>query len=89
MAYINRVTDPNTGGGVVVSTSQTFCKANGQYIATNGDSVSSHGVSPHDSPVTANGLSWFKINGIPVNVNGNADSCGHTRNSSQSWFNIL
>lgn len=87
--YINRVSDPNSGGGVVVSTSQTFVKANGQYIATDGDPVSAHGPTPHDAPVTANGQSWFTINGIPVNINGDSDTCGHPRASSQSWFDVL
>jgi uncharacterized Zn-binding protein involved in type VI secretion len=88
MSYINRLTDVNTASAAVTSTGQTFATVAGQYIATNGDPVAGHGIPPHASPVTANGLSWFTISGIPVNVNGNADSCGHTRNSSVSWFDV-
>lgn len=88
LAAINRVTDPNTGGGVVLSTSQTFCKVNGQFVATNGDPVSNHGLPPHDAALTANGVEFFKINNIPVNTNISLNTCGHIRNSSQNWFKV-
>ena len=85
---INRLTDPNTGGGIVLSTSQTFVRVNGQTVATNGDPVSNHGPPPHDAPLTANGVGFFTINGIPVNTNISQNTCGHLRNSSQFWFDI-
>jgi hypothetical protein len=41
--------------------------------------VSGHAPGIHAGPVTANGLTNVIAGGIPVNVIGNADTCGHAR----------
>jgi len=95
MGYINRLTDPNDGGGEVLSTKQTWFTVDGQPVATDGDSVSSHPPCPVE-PIhcegncfTANGATWFTIDGIPVNRDGDADNCGHVRVSNQHWFDVV
>ena len=92
MPFINRLNDPDTGGGVVTSTKQTFFVVGNEYVATDGDPVSSHPPCPdpeiHCAPNAANGVTWFVIQGVPVNVNGDADTCGHVRNTSLDWFNV-
>ena len=85
MPDINRVGDPNDAGANVTSSLQNGISINGQYIAVDGSPVASHGLAPHASPNTANGLVSFKINGFPVNVNGNADTCGHVRAASVNF----
>ena len=78
-AETQRLGDPNDAGAVITSTKQTFMKVGGQPVATDGDPVAPHGLPPHASPVTANGSSKVKINGVPINRKEDADSCGHVR----------
>jgi len=85
MPDINTVDDPNSGGGTVVSSNQPGLRINGKDIAVDGSPVSSHGTGVHSTPNTANGLSNFRINGTPVNVTGNSDTCGDTRAGSNNF----
>lgn len=79
MTAVHRLGDTNTAGAEITSTKQTTVIAGGKPVATDGDPVAGHGVGVHASPVTANGDSTVLINGVPVNSQGDADSCGHTR----------
>ena len=78
---VHRLNDPNTAGGVVNAPVQDFVLDQGREISVDGSGVTGHPpfLPPHDAPVTANGSSFVFINGIAVNVEGNADSCGHAR----------
>jgi uncharacterized Zn-binding protein involved in type VI secretion len=78
---VQRVTDPNDGGGIVTSSLQDFVTDQGLPIAVDGSPVSGHPpfVPPHSGPVTDNGAAFVTINGIAVNRTGDADTCGHAR----------
>lgn len=84
MPKVARVGDADTGGGTIGTPPQTTVFANSLLIGVNGSPVSSHGVSPHSSPTTANGSASVFAKSIPINVEGNADSCGHTRSGGSS-----
>ena len=85
MSSVVLVGDSNTGGGVATSTLQGNLRVNGVDAVVDGSPVSNHGSGPHAAAVTANGKSKFRINGVPVNVDGNADTCGDTRSSSNNF----
>jgi len=76
---IQRKGDKNDAGAKITSTKQTFVKVGGEPVATDGDPVEGHGLSPHANPKTANGTAFVKIGGIPINRQNDDDSCGHTR----------
>jgi uncharacterized Zn-binding protein involved in type VI secretion len=79
--------DPNTGGGLVETPLQTFFHASGILTSVDGSPVTDH--EDHTDVHTANGSSFFHIDGKPVNFFGNADTCGHTRAGSQvPWYII-
>ena len=81
---VNRNGDANSGGGIVSSSRNV--NVNGQSITVNGDSVTDHPVL-HTGVKTANGSSSVFANGKPVNRQGDADTCGHTRNAGSSDVN--
>lgn len=87
---VHRVTDTNTAGAPVVASLQSFVRDNGQLMAVDGSPVEPHVpfVPLHSTPHTANGLGWWRINGIPVNVVGNPDDCGHPRADTGALTNI-
>ena len=74
---VNRNGDANNGGGIVSSNRNV--RVNGKPISVDGDTVSPHGL--HTGVKTANGSGTVKANGQPVNRQGDADTCGHTRNA--------
>ncbi len=76
----------NSAGGLQQGGGQTFCKAIGALVAVVGDTVASHGSGPHQGPKMVQGSTFFKIDGIPVCIAGNAASCGDTTDG-QPWFN--
>lgn len=85
---IQVVDDPNTGDGLVETPPQDFYKASGKLISVDTTPVTDH-PPDHTGVKTANGSSFFHINGKPVNFKTNADTCGHTRNGNQvDWFII-
>lgn len=85
MPAVHRMTDENDGGGAVTDIPQSTVYANGLLIAVDGSIGTSHPPCPVDPThcagnwVTANGSGTVKIEGIPVNRTGDADSCGHIR----------
>ena len=82
---------PNTGGGTSTST-QNFFTVGGQTAVVDGSPVSSHPPCPivpsHCAASTSNGHSGFSIGGVPVNIKGDPDTCGHPRDPSVPWFTI-
>ena len=78
MPAVHRNGDANNGGGIVSSNRNV--RVNGQPISVDGDSVSAHPIG-HVGVKTANGSGTVNANGKPVNRQGDADTCGHTRNA--------
>jgi uncharacterized Zn-binding protein involved in type VI secretion len=87
---VHRFGDSNSAGGVVAGPLQDFVFDQGKLVSVDGSGVSGHApfAPPHVAPVTANGSSFVRINGIPVNFEGNADSCGHPRATGSDIFFI-
>lgn len=81
MKKVQRVGDANDAGGVISASLQDFVYCNGKLVAVDGSPVTPHKpfFPPHTGTVTANGSSFVFINGIPVNFETTADSCGHVR----------
>lgn len=85
---MHRQGDPNTVGAVIISTNQSTVFANGILISVNDSPVAGHGLPPHASPFTANGSSTVFAEGIPVNRQGDSDTCGHSRASGSPNVNV-
>ncbi len=79
MPEVHRLTDPNTDGASIVDVIQKTVFANNLLVSVNGSPVEGHGMPPHSDPVTANGSQTVFIENIPVNKRGDADTCGHAR----------
>ena len=88
MPELNKVGDPDTGRGVVQSSSETWFTVLGKVVSVNNSPVSSHGEGVHSNARTANGSTFFTVGGQSVNRNGDADTCGHTRNSRDNFMSI-
>ena len=94
MSKLHTVGYSNDGGGVITITPQSFVKANSQLVSVNGSIGTSHApcstapIHCSGNWVTSSGKSWMKINGVPVNVQGNSDTCGHSRSTGLNWFNV-
>jgi uncharacterized Zn-binding protein involved in type VI secretion len=84
MPAVQRDGDANNAGGI--GSSSVNVKANSKSVLVDGSSVSPHPPS-HTGIVTANGSSKVKVNGIPINRTGDADSCLHTRIGGSSNVN--
>jgi uncharacterized Zn-binding protein involved in type VI secretion len=79
MPAVHRLGDENDGGGVIEDIPQGTVYVNDQLASIDGSSVSGHGIGEHSGPVTANGSATVFIGGIPVNRQGDADTCGDGR----------
>lgn len=81
------VGDPNDGGGLVESPPHNFFFASQKLVSVNTSPVTDH--ADHTGVKTANGSSFFRIGGLPVNFVGNADTCTHVRvGTAVNWFII-
>jgi len=78
MPAVQRIGDSDSGGGVITSGVDSV-RVNNQVVSVDGSSVSPHSSRPVHVPVTANGVASVKAGGRPINVAGNADTCGHAR----------
>jgi len=92
MANVQLVGDVNDAvpAGAITSSLQSVVRVDGIAISVDGSPVSPHHNSPtrHNSETTANGVSNVLINGVPVNITGNADTCGHLRVGGNSMIQI-
>lgn len=89
---IQRLTDPNSGGGLITTIPQDTVFANGLLVAVIGSSGTSH--PPCGSPqgsahcagvwVTTGGSPTVFIGGLPVNRLGDSDTCTDIRISGSS-----
>lgn len=84
MPGVQRVGDKNSGGGLII-TGDTSVMVNNRPVATRGRPVSPHlpcgvpGGAPHCSATTTNTNFSVLVNGIPIVLTGDTDTCGHTR----------
>ena len=86
----HRMGDANTGGGTITTIPQSTVFANSKVLAVNGSKGTGHGIGVHATNQwdTANGSSTVKCHGIPVNSEGDADTCTHTRTGGSGDVNI-
>ena len=86
----HRMGDANTGGGTITTIPQSTVFANSKVLAVNGSKGTGHGIGVHATHqwLTANGSSTVNAGGIPVNKEGDADTCTHTRTGGSSNVNI-
>jgi uncharacterized Zn-binding protein involved in type VI secretion len=86
----HRMDDANTGGGKITTIPQSTVFANSKVLAVNGSKGTGHGIGVHATNQwdTANGSSTVKCHGIPVNSEGDADTCTHTRTGGSGDVNI-
>lgn len=85
MGKIHRMGDANNVGGAIDDIPQTTVFADNKLVAING-SQGSGDENGHDYHkwATANGSKDVFVNGIPVNFEGNADTCGDNRVAGSS-----
>jgi uncharacterized Zn-binding protein involved in type VI secretion len=92
MPQTHVIGDVNDAGGAVTSTPQSTFFINGKLASVDGSIGTSHLDCPAipihcaGAWVTANGDPTFLIEGIPINVLGDADTCGHARAAGQANF---
>lgn len=79
MPAVHRLGDVNDDGAQIVSIPQGTVFINNQLASVDGSEVEEHGIGEHDSAQTANGSPTVFIGGIPVNRQGDADTCGDAR----------
>ena len=82
MPKVARMGDLNSGGGIILTIPQSTVFANGKLISVDGSRGTGHPVGPPHALnvwLTANGSSTVTINNIPVNDQGDADTCTHVR----------
>ena len=73
----------DTAGGALIS-SQSSVKANGENVIGNGNSVTPHGDSPHNSATMIAGSNNVFVGGIAVCNAGDAATCGHNASGSSN-----
>ena len=91
MPAAQRNGDANNAGGVINSIPQSNVYVNSKLLSIDGSKGTTHPTcAPHVAGAwsTANGSSTVKCNGTPVNLTGDADTCGHTRSGGSSVVNI-
>jgi uncharacterized Zn-binding protein involved in type VI secretion len=72
----------NAGGTIIGSSTNVF--AHGRRIALIGDTVTPHGIGPHNGAVMVAASSKVFVNGKGVVRSGDSASCGHVATSSIS-----
>ena len=85
MPGVVRQGDANSAGGVATGGVGSVL-VNGKPIVVDGTAVTGHFpfLFSHAGPNTASGLTTVLAGGIPINIQGNPDTCGHTRSGSSS-----
>lgn len=88
MAIVQIVGDANTAGGRILGSVQGMVFINGRLVSVDGSPVSGHGRGIHSNPVTSSGSHKVFINNIPVNRQGDPDTCGHVRATASTNIHI-
>jgi uncharacterized Zn-binding protein involved in type VI secretion len=90
---VQRVGDRNTAGGIITNGDSSVL-VNNRPVAVSGSRVTPHpccgakGCPPvHCSATTSSNNTNVLVNGIPIIVSGDLDSCNHTR--SQGSFDVV
>lgn len=88
MPNVQRQGDPNNAGGAITGGIGSV-RVNGKPVAVSGSTVAPHSPygkkhPPHGRATTTGGSSSVKAAGIPINVDGDSDTCGHVRTSGSS-----
>ena len=85
MPAVQRVGDQDSAGGVILNGDETVL-VNGRAVAVRGASVSAHppcgqkGQPPiHCSAKTQTNNSTILVNGVPLVLSTDTDTCGHPR----------
>lgn len=81
MPQVHRLSDPNNAGAPIIDVIQSSVFTNYLLTSVDGSPVEGHAPGIHSSPVTANGSANVFIEYIPVNRQGDPDTCGHPRDS--------
>jgi uncharacterized Zn-binding protein involved in type VI secretion len=84
MPGVSRKTVDFAGGAISSGSSNVFI--DGYSAVRVGDSVTPHGLPPHDSPVMAQGSSTVFVNGIKLCRAGDLATCGHAASGSSDVF---
>jgi uncharacterized Zn-binding protein involved in type VI secretion len=79
MPAVHRLTDDNTAGAPIVRVIQSSVYTNNLLTSVDGSPVQGHGPGKHGGPLTAHGSNNVFIENIPVNRQGDSDTCGHSR----------
>ena len=84
MPNIQRVGDKNDAGAAILSTGQDSVFLDSVLVAVDGSPVENHGRGEHGHPKTIATTANVFINGIKIVVDGDKDTCGHTRVNGSS-----
>lgn len=72
----------DSAGGVITGPGASKLTIDGIKASLLGDTVSSHGDSPHRNARMVQGSGKLRVGGIPVVLQGHSASCGHTASGS-------
>lgn len=79
MPEVHRQFDKNTAGAEITSVVQQSVYVNNLLASVDGSKVQRH--RHHLHPETAHGSNNVFIENIPVNRQGDSDTCGHSRST--------
>lgn len=89
MPLVVRMGDMNAAGGIALLGDPNFI-VDGRPVVRVGSPVSPHKPCPkipiHCKAFTMIGKQTYIVGGIPVNVTGNIDTCGHPRVTGSTKF---
>ena len=80
----HRIGDPNTAPANITSVIQSTIKTNDLLQSVNGSPIADHGDGVHDIATTSNGSNDVYAEDISCNLKGNADTCGHIRDTGSN-----
>ena len=83
MPEVQRKGDVNNDSGAILGGVDSV-RVNNLAVSVDGTSVSPHARKNSHRPTTSGGVSSVRAGGKPINVKGNADTCGHIRTGGSS-----
>lgn len=72
----------SSGGGLLLDAPQAFVTIDGKLWACVGSRVADHGTGAHDAATVATGSALVRINGVPVTMQAQRATCGHSLTGS-------
>ena len=85
MAEMSRDTDI-AGGDIIATSAGSDFIADGELVTVDGDDVVPHGTGIHASAIMIASNQEFYLDGIPVCIEGDLATCGHTTSGSGGMF---